>query len=70
MRGRPGGKVILGSCMSILVHVILPNDPESNLVILWAEIQIIYEELQIPENKRFTCLRMSMFAKARGAQTH
>ena len=57
--------VLYGSCMSILVHVILPNDASLNLAQLWKDIQELYDALQIPLRKRFGNMRMSMFSKAR-----
>ena len=50
--------------MSILVHNILPDDPPTNLKALWNESQEIYDELDIPQNKRFGTIRMTMFSKA------
>ena len=41
----------------------MPDDPETNLQVFWKEALEVYDELDIPRNKRFGSLRMSMFAK-------
>jgi hypothetical protein len=57
--------VNLGSVMSFLVHVHMTFAPDANLKALWIEINVAYDELDIPAGKRFGSMRMSMFSKAR-----
>ena len=57
--------VLYGSCLSILVHIVLPNDAAQNLDALWKQIVQTYDDLGIPLRKRFGQMRMSMFSKAR-----
>ena len=60
-----GGQVLLGSILSLLVHIVMLEPPATNLAKLWKEIQTAYIELDVPLNLRFGSMKMSMFSKAR-----
>jgi len=50
-----------GSSMHLLVHHVMPDTPEKNLKIVWAEAGVIYDELGIHRTNRFTQIHASMF---------
>ena len=56
--------VNIGSTMSLLVHVVMTDPPEQNLMVLWKDAEATYDELGIPKTKRFGSMRMSMFSQA------
>jgi len=46
--------------MHMLVHTIMPlDDPEQNLINLWANVKRLYKELNIAY--KFSSLKMTMF---------
>ena len=55
-----------GSAMSILVHRTMTGSPEENLAVLWKDAQSTYDDLGVPQNKRFGQMHMNMFSKAGG----
>ena len=38
-------KHLLGSCLYVLVHYILPDEPDANLAVIWRDIEHFYNEL-------------------------
>ena len=58
-------KVLYGSVMHMLVHMLMPlGDPTANLNVLWSHVKRLYKELRIPY--RFSSLKMTMFAPKGG----
>ncbi len=53
---------LIGSVLWLLVHHILPADPETNLAQIWKDVQVLYEELRV-EN-RYGQMRMTMFTSS------
>lgn len=52
-------KHLLGSCLYVLVHYILPGEPDANLAVIWADIEHFYEELN--SECRYGLMRQTMF---------
>ena len=52
-------KHLLGSCLYVLVHSILPGEPDANLAVIWADIEHFYEELN--SECRYGLMRQTMF---------
>lgn len=58
-------EVLYGSIMHMLVHTIMPlDDPEQNLINLWANVKRLYKELKIAY--KFSSLKMTMFTTKGG----
>ena len=58
-------EVLYGSIMHMLVHTIMPlDDPEQNLINLWANVKRLYKELNIAY--KFSSLKMTMFTTKGG----
>ena len=52
-------KHLMGSCLYVLVHYILPDDPDANLATVWRDIEHFYEELNT--ECRYGLMRQAMF---------
>ena len=52
-------KHLLGSCLYVLVHYILPGEPDANLAVIWTDIEHFYEELN--SECRYGLMRQTMF---------
>ena len=52
-------KHLLGSCLYVLVHYILPDAPDANLAVIWRDIEFFYDQLQ--SENRYGLMRQTMF---------
>ena len=52
-------KHLMGSCLYVLVHYILPDDPDANLATVWRDIEHFYDELNT--ECRYGLMRQTMF---------
>ena len=52
-------KHLLGSCLYVLVHYILPGEPDANLAVIWRDIEHFYAELN--SEARYGLMGQAMF---------
>ena len=58
----------LGSLLSYLIEMKLPNNAKANLSLLWSEIVVQYKELNVPT--RFSCITKNMIQAGKNPFPH
>lgn len=52
--------------MYLLVFILMPGEPQSNLSELWVMIRALYVQLRVPRGNRYSTLKLTMFKTTSG----
>ena len=60
-------KVLYGSVLHYLVNFVLPDSPGANLAAIWIQVKRLYRELGVPDSKRYSTMKLTMFKASDGS---
>ena len=61
-------KVLYGSTLHLLVHVVLQESPQANLTYIWEQIKKAYTLFDVDARLRFSSMKLTSFAAKGGAK--